>query len=107
VAAIVPNLQILEARPLGFFVLMSVALFDQFPLQRGEEALGHRAVPAVALAAHAAGDPVLGQERLAVARGVLQPQSEWCRRFAYNKRLGTPIRVHETEHEGLKKSTSS
>src|SRR3954464_5806760 len=40
-------------------------------LQGGEEALHRRVVPAVGEPAHAAGDPVPGQEELVVLAGVL------------------------------------
>src|SRR5207245_4871328 len=44
---------------------------DELDLQRREETLGHGVVPAIAPAAHAAHDPVLGQGALVVAAGVL------------------------------------
>ena len=44
---------------------------DQLDLQRREEALGDGVVPAVAPPAHAADDPVLRQDPLVVAAGVL------------------------------------
>src|SRR2546428_9148164 len=44
---------------------------DELDLQRREETLGHGVVPAIAPAAHAAHDPVLGQDALVVAAGVL------------------------------------
>src|SRR6266542_6985237 len=44
---------------------------DELDLQRGEEALGDRVVPAIAPAAHAAHDPMLGQRLLVVTAGVL------------------------------------
>src|SRR5437867_10811977 len=44
---------------------------DELDLQRREETLGHRVVPAIAPATHAADDPVLGQDALIVAAGVL------------------------------------
>src|SRR5436309_2817505 len=44
---------------------------DELDLQRREETLGHGVVPTIAPAAHAAHDPVLGQDALVVAAGVL------------------------------------
>src|SRR5438445_10863023 len=44
---------------------------DELDLQRREGTLGHGVVPAIAPAAHAAHDPVLGQGALVVAAGVL------------------------------------
>jgi len=43
----------------------------QLGLERAEEALAHRVIPAVALTAHAAGDAVLVEQPLEVAAGVL------------------------------------
>lgn len=44
---------------------------DELDLQRGEEALSHRIVPAIAPATHTADDPVLREDPLVVAAGVL------------------------------------
>jgi len=44
---------------------------DPLPLQGAEEALHRGVVPAVALAAHATHQPVLCQELLVVATGIL------------------------------------
>ena len=44
---------------------------DQLDLQRREKALGDGVVPAIALTAHAADDPVVRQHPLVVAAGVL------------------------------------
>lgn len=46
---------------------------DELDLQRREEALGDGTVRAIAPAAHAADDPVLCQDLLVVAAGVLTP----------------------------------
>src|SRR5437879_1664869 len=44
---------------------------DALDLQRREETLGHGVAPAIAPETHAAHDPVLGQDALVVAAGVL------------------------------------
>src|SRR3989441_10664580 len=69
--AIVEELEVLEElgarrRPSGPGRVM-----DQLDFQRREEALGDGVVPAVAPAAHTADDPVLRQDPLVVAAGVL------------------------------------
>src|SRR3989449_7298058 len=69
--AIVEELEVLEElgarrRPSGPGRVM-----DQLDFQRREEALGDGVVPAIALAAHTADDPVLRQHPLVVAAGVL------------------------------------
>src|SRR5215470_18418508 len=46
---------------------------DELDLQRREEALGHRIVPAIAPAAHAADDLMLCQGLLIRAAGILTP----------------------------------
>jgi hypothetical protein len=46
---------------------------DELPLERGEEALDHGVVPAVAPPTNAAPDPGLSGPSLLVAAGVLSP----------------------------------
>src|SRR5436309_15732746 len=64
--AVVEDLDVLhDRRPRGG-AGREVGAVDQLLLQRGEEALHRRVVPAVRPAAHAARDPVPGQEDLVV-----------------------------------------
>ncbi len=44
---VVPHLNLVEHRSAGRLVRMPVALLNQLPLQRGEEALGHGIVPVI------------------------------------------------------------
>src|SRR5437879_3627104 len=69
--AVVERLDVLEdARPrLGAGRVRLVV--DQLPLQAGEEALDRRVVPALADAAHTAGDAVLAEEELVMLAGIL------------------------------------
>ena len=46
-------------------------LMHQLFLERGKEALGHRIVPAISLAAHAADDSMLRQQLLVLLAGIL------------------------------------
>jgi len=79
---VVENLEVIEQlgarrRPRG-----PRRVVDELDLQRREETLGHGVVPAIASAAHAAHDPVLGQDALVVAAGVLRrfkESSQRCR----------------------------
>ena len=69
--AVVEDLEVIEQlsarrRPRG-----PGRVVDKLDLQRREETLGHGVVPAIAPAAHAAHDPVLRQDALVVAAGVL------------------------------------
>ena len=57
------------ARGLGVVGIVTLPNTLHFELQ--EEALHHRVIPAVALAAHAANQAVLGQQRLMQGAGVL------------------------------------
>src|SRR3972149_3577416 len=61
-----------DGRP-GFPTRRPGVAMDQFFLQRGEKAFGHRVVPTISFPAHATGDPVLGQHRSVVVRRVLAP----------------------------------
>ena len=57
--AIVKALDVFEDFAAGLSSGVPLTLVNQFELEGGEEALRHRVVPAVSLAAHAAADSVL------------------------------------------------
>jgi hypothetical protein len=61
----------LEDGRVGLVARAPCRLFDRLPLERGEEALRHRIVPAVARPAHAAGHPLGSQVRAVVVARVL------------------------------------
>src|SRR3954447_17628459 len=76
--AIVKGLHVLEDDPAGRLPGRKAGAVNQLGLERAEEALHRRVVPAVALAAHRLHDPVPGQDRPVVLARVLEtPRSEW------------------------------
>ena len=70
---IVEHFDVLKCLVLGLRPGGEDGLVNELHLQRGEEALGHGVVPAIALAAHAAVDAVLPKRLLVVPGGVLDP----------------------------------
>src|SRR3954469_20834993 len=66
--AIVPSLQELKDVGSGFIARQVIALLDELALQRRIKALHWRVVPAIALAAHRAEDPVLLQPLAVLTR---------------------------------------
>src|SRR5688500_6949442 len=69
--AVVPELDVLEHRRARLVARRPVAAVGQLSLERREEALGHRVVPAVPRAAHAARHLVHREQRLVRRRRVL------------------------------------
>src|SRR6266568_1756910 len=68
---VVEPLDVVEHIPLRLGPRAIGAMVDQLGLERLEEALDHRVVPAVAPPAHAGPDPVAGEERLIGRAGIL------------------------------------
>src|SRR5712692_1803337 len=68
---VVERLEVLEELAARRGPRVPSRVVDELDLQRCEEALGDGVVPAIALPAHAADDPVLRQHPLVVAAGVL------------------------------------
>src|SRR5437870_948881 len=66
---VVEDLNVLDERRPRLGPRGEVGVVDQLFLQRGEEALHRRVVPAVRRAAHAAHDAVLGEEQLVMVAG--------------------------------------
>jgi len=75
---IVENLDVLEDRRLRRRSRGEVRVVDQLLLERGEEALHRRVVPAIRSAAHAVGDAVLDKQALVVLAGVLAAAVGMC-----------------------------
>ena len=92
---IVPDLNVLEDCSSGLRMRIPVAVFDQLPLQGGEEALRYGIVVRIALPAHAARDPVLAQQRLVLARGILRPAVRMVQQTSF--RLSPP----ESHRQGI------
>src|SRR5690606_15149581 len=68
---VVDDLDPFDHVSLGFIACSVAAMVNTLELQGAEEALRARVVPAVALAAHRADDPMLGQHALILSARVL------------------------------------
>src|SRR5256712_14063741 len=98
---IVEELEVLEElgarrRPSGPGRVM-----DQLDFQRREEALGDGVVPAIAAAAHTAADPVLRQDPLVVAAGVLTAPIRMMQQTLGRAPAGPP-QAQGVEGEGIR-----
>ena len=60
-SAVVKDFDVLEDFAAGLGARAPSGLVDQFNFERGEEALGHRVVPAVGAATHAAQQRMAGE----------------------------------------------
>ena len=68
---IVEALEVIDQRRAGGRARRPAGVVHELDFERGEEALGHRVVPAVAAATHAAAEAVLREQGLVVAAGIL------------------------------------
>jgi hypothetical protein len=68
---VIKDFDVLEDFVAGLGARAPSGLVDQFNLECGEEALGHRVVPAIASATHAAQQRMPREQLLVLAAGVL------------------------------------
>ena len=69
--AVIEEFEIFKDGGTGLGAGLPLNLINEFEFEAGKETFGHRVVPAIAAPAHAAAQPVPGEQLLIIPTGVL------------------------------------